>query len=46
MISKMVDEDGHITMPGFYDDVLEVSAEERHLMAQAPFDEQEYKDIQ
>jgi acetylornithine deacetylase/succinyl-diaminopimelate desuccinylase-like protein len=43
MISQMVDDDGHITIPGFYDDVLEVSQEERELMAQAPFDEEEYK---
>ncbi len=43
MISQMVDDDGRITIPGFYDDVLEVSAEERALMAQAPYDEEEYK---
>ncbi len=43
MISQMVDDDGKITIPGFYDDVLEVSAEERALMAQAPYDEEEYK---
>jgi acetylornithine deacetylase/succinyl-diaminopimelate desuccinylase-like protein len=38
----MVDEQGRITIPGFYDDVLEVSPEERALLAQAPFDEQAY----
>ncbi len=43
MISQMVDDDGKITIPGFYDDVLEVSTEERALMAQAPYDEEEYK---
>ena len=43
MISKMVDKNGHITVPGFYDDVLEVSAEERAKMAEAPFSEEEYK---
>jgi len=43
MITQMVDEDGHITIPGFYDDVLEVSLEERALMAQAPFCEEDYK---
>jgi acetylornithine deacetylase/succinyl-diaminopimelate desuccinylase-like protein len=32
-----------ITIPGFYDDVLESSAAERTLMAAAPFDENEYK---
>jgi len=43
MISKMVDEDGHITMPGFYDDVLVVTPEERKKMAEAPFNLDEYK---
>lgn len=43
MIAKMVDEKGRITIPGFYDDVLEVSAEERALLAQAPFDVEAYK---
>lgn len=43
MIDKMVDEKGKITIPGFYDDVMEVSAEERALLAEAPFSEEEYK---
>lgn len=43
MISQMVDEFGHITIPGFYDDVIEVSPEERALMAKAPFNEEAYK---
>ncbi len=43
MITDMMDEDGHVTMPGFYDDVLEVSLEERKKMAEAPFDEEGYK---
>jgi acetylornithine deacetylase/succinyl-diaminopimelate desuccinylase-like protein len=43
MIADMVDANGHITIPGFYDDVLEVSSEERQLMAQAPYNEVEYK---
>ncbi len=43
MINDMVDEDGHITIPGFYDDVLEVSLEERKKMAEAPFDVEAYK---
>lgn len=42
LIAQMVDEKGKITIPGFYDDVLEVSPEERALLAQAPFDEQAY----
>ena len=43
MIAKMTDENGHITIPGFYDDVIEVSDEERKLMAKAPHDDEEYK---
>lgn len=43
MITDMVDEDGHITIPGFYDDVLEVSLKERAKMAEAPFDVEAYK---
>ncbi|PLW96841.1 MAG: dipeptidase [Marinilabiliales bacterium] len=43
LISQMTDENNHITIPGFYDDVLVVSDEERKLMAKAPFNEEEYK---
>ena len=43
LIAQMVDENGRITIPGFYDDVLEVSAEERALLAKAPFDVEAYK---
>ncbi|MDR2131333.1 MAG: dipeptidase [Odoribacteraceae bacterium] len=43
MIAAMQDEQGRVTIPGFYDDVLEVSDEERALMAKAPFDEEAYK---
>ena len=43
MITKMIDENGKITIPHFYDDVLEVSAEERELIAQIPFNETNYK---
>jgi acetylornithine deacetylase/succinyl-diaminopimelate desuccinylase-like protein len=43
MIAGMTEKNGRITIPGFYDDVLEVSAKERELLAGAPFDEQEYK---
>lgn len=44
MIASLHDENNHITIPGFYDDVVVATEEERKLMAQAPFDEQEYKD--
>jgi acetylornithine deacetylase/succinyl-diaminopimelate desuccinylase-like protein len=43
MIASCHDENNHVTIPGFYDDVVEVPAKERALMAQAPFDENEYK---
>ncbi len=43
MIASMHDENNHITIPGFYDDVLEVSAEDRAEMAKTPFDIEEYK---
>lgn len=43
MITKMIDENGKITIPNFYDEVLEVSAEERELIAQIPFNETNYK---
>ncbi len=43
MIASCHDENNHITIPGFYDDVIESTNEERKLMAEAPFDEEEYK---
>jgi len=43
MIASCHDQDNKITIPGFYDDVLESSQDERKLMAQAPFNEEEYK---
>jgi acetylornithine deacetylase/succinyl-diaminopimelate desuccinylase-like protein len=42
MIASCHDKDNHILIPGFYDDVLESSAEERKKMAGAPFDQKEY----
>lgn len=44
MIASLHDDNNHITIPGFYDDVIVSSDEERALMAKAPFNEQEYKD--
>ena len=38
MIARLQDKDNRITIPGFYDDVREVSAGERARMGQAPFD--------
>lgn len=43
LLADVVDSDGCITIPGFYDDVEEVSAEERKMIAQIPFDEAKYK---
>jgi acetylornithine deacetylase/succinyl-diaminopimelate desuccinylase-like protein len=43
MISQLINSEGKITIPGFYDDVLNVSPEERALLAQAPFREDVYK---
>jgi acetylornithine deacetylase/succinyl-diaminopimelate desuccinylase-like protein len=43
MIASMHDENNHITIPNFYDDVVESSPEERFEMAKAPYDETEYK---
>jgi acetylornithine deacetylase/succinyl-diaminopimelate desuccinylase-like protein len=43
MIDKVVDSDGRITIPGFYDNVEEVSKAERDMIAGIPFDEDKYK---
>ena len=43
MIASCHDENNHITIPGFYDDVVESTNEERKLMALAPYDENEFK---
>ncbi len=43
MIAKMKDENNHIAIPGFYDNVIELSAEERADIARAPFSLDKYK---
>nr|WP_276499840.1 dipeptidase [Pontibacter litorisediminis] len=43
MIASMHDENNHITIPGFYDNVQELSQGERAEMARAPFDLEKYK---
>ncbi len=43
MIAKMKDANNHITIPHFYDDVIELSTEERGQMAKAPFSLADYK---
>jgi acetylornithine deacetylase/succinyl-diaminopimelate desuccinylase-like protein len=45
MISSLIDEDGRITVKGFYDEVVELSAEDRAKLSRAPFDLQEYMDF-
>jgi len=42
MIASCHDENGHIRIPGFYDDVAESTPEERKKMAAAPFNEKDY----
>ena len=43
MIAKMKDKNNHITIPGFYDNVVKLSAEERADIARAPFSLDKYK---
>ena len=43
MISSLIDADGRITVPGFYDKVVELTPDERKMLARAPFDMDEYK---
>ena len=44
MIASLHDENNHITIPGFYDGVVEATPEERKKMAAIPYDENEYKE--
>lgn len=43
LIASLHDDAGRITIPGFYDDVLQFSATERDEMSKAPFSEEQYK---
>lgn len=43
MLSQMIDENGHITIPSFYDDVRELSAAERKALNRVPFCTRRYK---
>lgn len=43
MMAKMVDQNGKITIPHFYDDVVPLSPTERHMISQIPFDLGKYK---
>ncbi len=44
MIARLVDDRGHITIPGFYDGVRELSAAEREAFNAAPFSLEQYKE--
>lgn len=44
MIATLIDKDGRVTIPGFYDDVAVVSDADRQELARAPFDMEEYKE--
>ena len=43
LIASLHDDDGRVAIPGFYDDVVELSPEDRSQLARAPFDLEEYK---
>jgi len=43
MIASCHDANNHITIPGFYDDVVDATGKERQMMAEAPYNEEEYK---
>lgn len=43
MIASLHDENNHITIPGFYDDVIDLTPDERKALNEAPYSENEYK---
>lgn len=45
MIASLMDNDNRVTVPGFYDNVVELSREDRDMLARAPFDIDEYKEF-
>jgi len=44
ILSSLIDDKGRVQVPGFYDDVSELSAKEKGLLAQLPFDENRYRE--
>ncbi|MBR4353445.1 MAG: dipeptidase [Bacteroidales bacterium] len=42
MIASLIDEEGHITVKGFYDDVVELSRKDRRMLGRAPYNAKEY----
>jgi len=45
MIAQLHDKDQKITIPNFYDNVVEIPADERKEMAKAPFQQTEYNQV-
>lgn len=45
IVNNLIDENGHITIKGFYDDVVELSASDREMLGRAPFDAKEYNNF-
>ncbi len=45
IIDKLKDDRGKITIPGFYDDVVELTQDERNLINSTPFNVEEYKSL-
>jgi acetylornithine deacetylase/succinyl-diaminopimelate desuccinylase-like protein len=43
MLAKLKDEDGHILIPGFYDDIIPPSPEELKAWSSLPFNEEHYR---
>lgn len=43
MIHSLIDENGHVTIPGFYDKVADLTEDERKALNKAPFSLDEYK---
>lgn len=45
LLAQMIDNNGRIAIPGFYDDVIKLSSYERKQMARVPFSEAKYKKL-
>ncbi len=45
MIASLMDSDNRVTVPGFYDSVVELSQADRDMLARAPFNMDEYKEF-
>lgn len=43
LIASLHDEDNHITIPGFYDEVIALTEDERRALNSAPYNEEDYK---